>query len=394
MRGRGMLLGSSSFALVAFGVSTLAVAQRVPPQPGPPPPPPVIAAPHAGSVRAAPMERQALIVWQAGEAQCGNAPVRAVRPPNPLPGMGWSRAGADKPIRFTFRLDASGRPLGIKAEPEALLFEGQDLAPSLAASRFAPGVREGCTVSFQATRQPIDTVPVELAMAYTIFPTSGTRSPALWDRVRSAGGTCLQTRLQVLNRAYPDFPALPGEEGRPLWSMVAFDIGKAGKPVNVHTAAGSRSAPLDAASRRAVSQSRFGREARTGCLYPYRKAADPLTAPEMPARETFPANSAACEATGGWVRKPRLVYPSNYSRRRIEGWAVIAFDVAPWGAVGNARVLAAEPSDDFGRAGLSTVQTGGKAPSTSGASGCIERVRFVVRSPDAPIPTEPDASVY
>ena len=34
--------------------------------------------------------------------------------------------------------------------------------------------------------------------------------------------------------------------------------------------------------------------------------------------------------------------------RAIEGWAVIAFDVAPWGGTGNVRVVASEPAADFG----------------------------------------------
>ncbi|RDE05366.1 TonB family protein [Sphingomonas aracearum] len=402
MRDRWKLLGWSS---VAF--SSLAVAQSTPPPPVPPAPTPVApapspiaAAPSAGPPPAPhilpryPPALPALAIWRAGAVHCGGNPVAAVRAPNPLPAFSWTTQSNSKPVRFTFRVDAGGRPLGIKAAPDALLYEAPDLAPALAASRFAPAARQDCTVQFDVTRQPIAEAPVELAMAYTVFPTNSVRLPAIWDRVRPEGATCTKTRLQVLNRAFPDFRSLPGEQGRPLWSMVAFDIDRSGKPVNVRTAAGSRSTPLDAASRRAVSQSRFGREARTGCLYPYWKVADPMPAPEMPARDMFPTNSPVCEAVAPGVRPPRLAYPDNYRRRGIEGWAVISYDVAPWGAIGNAKVLAAEPSEDFGRAGISTVQSMQKAASTVGASGCIDRVRFVMHQPGEPVPIEPDAPIY
>jgi len=41
---------------------------------------------------------------------------------------------------------------------------------------------------------------------------------------------------------------------------------------------------------------------------------------------------------------PLMPFPSRFRRRAIEGWSEIGFDVAPWRATGNVRVLASTPA--------------------------------------------------
>ncbi|MEN2786275.1 hypothetical protein ABC969_07570 [Sphingomonas qilianensis] len=56
---------------------------------------------------------------------------------------------------------------------------------------------------------------MDLAIAYTVFPTAGRPPEALWRRIRPADTTCFEPTPALLNRAYPDFAVIMGEEGRP-----------------------------------------------------------------------------------------------------------------------------------------------------------------------------------
>ena len=71
-------------------------------------------------------------------------------------------------------------------------------------------------------------------------------------------------------------------------------------------------------------------------------------------------------------------------RRRIEGWAVVRYDAAPWGEIGNVTVLAAQPSADFGTQAQVVLRSAKVAPSESGFTGCVERVRFVMPPESGP----------
>jgi TonB family protein len=76
------------------------------------------------------------------------------------------------------------------------------------------------------------------------------------------------------------------------------------------------------------------------------------------------------------------VYPENFRRRYIEGWAVIAFDLAPWGAVGNTKVVAAEPAAEFGEAAQRIVLGSTTAASKQGYSNCVVKVRYAMQKQD------------
>ena len=69
-------------------------------------------------------------------------------------------------------------------------------------------------------------------------------------------------------------------------------------------------------------------------------------------------------------------YPAPFATRRIEGYAIIGFDTAPWGAVGNVRVIASEPDAAFGMAALQSIANAKVTESDVGHRGCIRRVSF------------------
>ena len=72
----------------------------------------------------------------------------------------------------------------------------------------------------------------------------------------------------------------------------------------------------------------------------------------------------------------RLVYPDAYRQRSIEGWARLTYDVAPWGAIDNVRVVESQPSTDFGRQAQIMLRQAKVTPQGSGATGCNQTVRF------------------
>ena len=164
--------------------------------------------------------------------------------------------------------------------------------------------------------------------------------------------------------------------------MVAFDINGSGKPVRLTTYGTTGNVALDKAAIKAVTQSRFAKGVRQKCLYPYWRRGGTLAAPESKELAAYRKEDSNCLNTVEWKYQPALVYPEAFRRRDIEGWAVIAFDLAPWGAVGNVKVVAAEPAAEFGEAARQIVLGSSTAPSAQGYSNCVVKVRYAMRNQD------------
>lgn len=329
---------------------------------------------------------QQLARWTPGPVRCGDTVVDPGHLSAVPPVLRWGSV-EPKTMTLIFRIDASGRPLSIRTESPSYVPISDDIAPALAASTFTPGMaRAECRVDYQlqsatlAQADPVDLIEYSLSLTSGALPSEG------WERIRPADTDCLrQPRPAALLRAYPDFQKIAGTPGERQWSMTSYDTDAKGRPINVRTIAGTGNAPLDAAARKAMSASRFTEGKRQGCLYPYWRAASRIMAPPAPDMAQF-GTTPHCPAAA-WAQQPRLTYPPAWNRRRIEGWAVVQFDVAPWGEVGNSRVLASEPAAAFGQQAMQVVRSARRAPSPTGASGCIERVRFNIR-PDNQMGTD------
>jgi outer membrane biosynthesis protein TonB len=376
-----------SAALVALvSLYGPAVSQTAPKSPPRPVPPPIVLSPPAVT------GNSVLSQWAPDAITCGeeHLPIATIAPIKPE--LGWpvqpqnmdmmGRASLD------FAIDAGGRPVDIVRSPASgYAAYNSDLAPALAVSRFPAGqARDACHVSFALKQTPLAyAAPADL-MAASIYPQMQ-MSREMVDRMKPAGSTCFKDSLAPLMRAFPDFTKMKPMAGRPNWSMVQFDIDDSGKPIAVKTVAGSGNPELDAASRTAVAQSRFSGGRRSGCLYPYRQNAAPAAPPAMPEKAALAVEGATCPTNNEWATKPTLTFPANYRRRAVEGWAIIGFDVAPWGATGNIRVLRAEPSAEFGDAGAGVIRGAVMAKSERGYVGCVERVLYVMsghRADDEP----------
>ena len=75
------------------------------------------------------------------------------------------------------------------------------------------------------------------------------------------------------------------------------------------------------------------------------------------------------------------MYPPAYGARKVPGWAILRFDVAPWGLVGNIEVLASQPSDAFGVAARCLVANARPSPPASGYRGCLIPVIYAIPEP-------------
>lgn len=341
------------------------------------PPPPPVAVPGT----------RALVSWTPGEVRCGGTIVEGGVVRRPLGSLGFQPPRSNDQVTYRFAIDASGRPVSLARQEGGGPLFASDIGPALAASRFPAGaVREDCRVTYSARAWAIETAPVEDLVSYTITPTSGRLPAEGWARIQAEGLCARAPRPRVLLRAFPDFRRIAGTSGVKDWSLVGFDIDESGAPMKMRTVHTTGNAALDAAATEAVGDSRFTKGARSGCLYPYWKAADRLPAPPVPDEAALRPEASSCAAKPKWDSWPVLNFPEAWRRRSIEGWAIVSYDVAPWGAIGNVKVLASQPSDDFGRHAIGIMQSGRAVASAQGTTGCVETVRFVIgigeRQPD------------
>ena len=318
---------------------------------------------------------RALLTWTAGEVRCsGNGSVAVTKPVRPLNALVWMPFG-DRAVTLQFDIDDSGRPVSIQDT-----FAGHhDLGPSLAATRFAPTARTGCSITFTPNATSLASAEIADLISYTVEPISGQLPKQGWARIAQldgGSGNCMtRPRPQPLLRAYPDFARMAGKPGVKEWTLVGYDIDAKGKPIQVRTLRGTGNEALEREAVKAVKNSRFTAGARQACRYPYWRSPEDVQAPPMPTPASGQENG--CRVAEAWAVPPALRFPPAYARRRIDGWAILTYDVAPWGAVGNVKVVQAQPSDAFGRQAAQMLVAGKRAASEQGATGCVARVKFL-----------------
>lgn len=346
----------------------------------PAPPAPVI-------VSQAPDQLPRLLLVRPGEARCGGEVQRPRLAEPPLPAaINYAPPGvpAQLTIRLGFRIDPSGRPLSIRDAADAPWITSQvgDLVPAFAAWRFAPGAPRGeCEVVFTAELVPVAAAPVsDLHRLLILGQARGPARQAAWDRVRPPGSTCFDPGPRMRQQVFPAFEKIEQAPGTAAYSLIGFDIDAGGRPTNVRLADSSGNSALDRQSLDAIRRSRFAPEARAGCTYPYwRRGSGEIAAPPPPPEQSYRRADASCpEGAVTFTHVPTASFPPELLRRNIEGWAVIGYDVAPWGSTGNVQVLAAEPAARFGVQGANIVRGARAAPSATGASGCVRRILFRV----------------
>lgn len=320
-----------------------------------------------------------LQAWMPAEIRCesGVVPTGATirRPFNSL----TYPAATARPTTLRFAVDSTGRVHSIVRDEPTSSFVPDDAAPALASSRFPAGKSlTGCSVTYTPRIMTLAEAPVADLVSYSMNTVNGPLPREGWQRIEAGANCSEQPRPQPLLRAYPDFSLIDATPGVRDWSLVRFDTDASGTPVNLSLATGTGNRDLDAAAIEAAAKSRFTGGARTGCLYPYWRSPAVLPAPAAP---TKPQEPAACSHKGKWEVAPVLRYPDPYGRRSIEGWALLGYDLAPWGAVGNVTVMEAQPSEDFGAQAKRMLEAAKAKPSDAGVRGCTVVVRYAMPEP-------------
>jgi TonB family protein len=359
-------------------ILSLLALPSVPPPPLPPPP--IVSIGGDSS--------PALLSFRAGRARCqdGEEVLLLNEPPLPQVTSLGRDMPAPKPVMLRFRIDSTGRPLSIEEEPRLAgsgpYYNHRDSAAALAASRFRAGrERSGCTIAYEVSAEPLDRAdPATLYrfMALQPPPAFDARR-AIFERAIPPGSDCFRDpRLNVRLRAYPAFEEIPQAPGTLSYSFLAFDLDSGGRPQNVRLLGSGGNSELDRQSLDAVRRSRFSPIAKRGCTYSYwRRQTDPLAPPDSPEPDSYREETASCpKGDVSWAYMPPLRFPAEFERRAIEGWAIVRFDVAPWGGVGNVRIVAAEPAAAFGQQAVEIVSGARKPASGQGYSGCVARVVF------------------
>lgn len=361
------------YSVLAFALGSPALAV--------PPPPPPSATISVGSP--APSSQPLVQTWRASDVTCASgariAPSDFV-PPDPQPLMSRIAEGA-QPVTITFAIDADGRAVDMTAalEPRYRLL-ARDLMPSLRASRFAVDKpQSGCTITYTSEAQTIAEAPLETLARLGVAQRLRVGKD-VWDRI--APGDCRdRPRLAPLSRSYPDFRKLTRREGTRQWTYVSYDIDSDGTPVNLATPFTTGDAALDAEARSAVAAGRYAGGPRTGCVQAWWSGVETIPAPPIPPKDDTRGNPA-CEINDRWEREPRLVFPPSYRQRAIEGWAILRYDVAPWGEIGAIEVLEAQPSSELGDAAVNVIRNARFKPLDAGLKGCVDRVIFRIRAGD------------
>lgn len=344
----------------------------------------VPAAPPLVSIPASPLAQvsaASLALWMPGAVSCetgGQAAPTLLRRPHST--LVWGEGRMLKPITLTFDIDGAGRPLSIAREQGFVGVREDRTAPALAASSFAAGpARQGCKITYTPDIQSLERVARAEIASYVITRQIPTLPPAAFARLREGDGCERDRRTQPLIRAYPDFARVQATPGVRDWTVIGFDVDAAGRPANVRALASTGNAALDSAASESIRKSRFNKgPARTGCSYPYWRNAGVRAAPPM--GDKPPPGTAGC-AIERWATAPRLIYPPAYVARAIEGWAVLRFDVAPWGEIGNVRVIEAQPSEDFGLAARAMLELARK-PTGAAGTDCMTRVVYKMSDGD------------
>jgi TonB family protein len=363
--------------MIAFALAALAAL----------PPAPVVVAPPIVTVDGD--MAVTVVSFRPGTARCDGGDEALIFTELPLPVIAAGGGDRSSPasVRIEFRIDAEGRPLGIKEVPRTgepgFYYNRADVLPALAASRFRSGPeRSGCVIAYDVHKASVD--QADLATLYRMVALQvPSGSPGfrrtVFDRTKPPGSNCFDDpSVNVRLRAYPAFEKIPQAPGTVSYSFLAFDLDSSGRPRNVRVLGSAGNAELDRQSLDAVRESRFSPAARQGCTYTYwRRPTEPLRAPDLPELERFrPEGSNCSKEPIPWAYLPPLDFPPEFQRRGIEGWAVLSYDVAPWGGTGNVNVVAAEPAAPFGEQGKRIVSGAREPASNSGHVGCLTRVVF------------------
>lgn len=335
-------------------------------------------------------DRTVLLVPETG-IMCADGPVeptaseglapapQAATFPTPPVGEAGLRAAYD------FSIAPTGRPLSIRPTRDGgfsrLTFTADaETQAALASWTFPAQARVGCRMTVTYTPAPLAVAgPDILVRFYGAARPSGALRGAVERRLRGPGDDCDRPpALRTL--AYPDFLASRPRAGARSWSALRWNVTADGITGSVETIGSSGDAVLDAEGRRAIGETTYRSGPRTGCLYNYWRVGPRLPAPPVNRDAPDDPLENCPESFGARFRPGVLTFPPAFQALGIEGWARIRFDAAPWGQIGNASIVEAEPAAAFGDQALQIVNSSRVEPSFEAGIRCV--VPIIFRLPD------------
>ncbi|WP_066660885.1 energy transducer TonB [Sphingomonas sp. CCH9-H8] len=313
----------------------------------PPPAPPRSPTHLAAPVIQTPPYRPHLVDYEGATAQCGGqivTPLAAVAPFTQVARLGVEAA---RSYEMGFTVGEDGRPLGITQRVAASgpkgYVQATDLAPAFSLWRFpASAVGAACTMTFTARSVPLDrAAPADLYRIAALRMANPSEFQTIIQQIRKSGDCAGPGRPRMLLRAFIDDRRIPQTPGVPSYAVASFDVDADGVPQNPGIVASDGNRVLEAAASDAAARSRYvGNAPRTRCTIPFRRA--------------------------------------------IEGWAIVRYDLAPWGATGAVTVLASEPAAEFGEQARRMIIAARAEAAPNGAQGCIARVHYRMAGRDDP----------
>lgn len=302
-----------------------------------------------------------------------------------IPPVGSSSAGSYKPPEpptsqaYTFSVDAGGRVMDLKSAGGQTFWSADEQAAVIASWRFAVGApASGCRIDLAPTYVPI--AQASPARLFEILATEGRNTAQPVHKALAANGDCNTPRRRPQTIVYPDLRAFDDKHVDPSWAGVRYDIDAAGAVHNVRVAAQHGEPAFADAAASAIAEAKFfPGPPRTACYASFKAMPRATEATPAPKAASFERPDDACKVTREALNIPEAkLYPPAYGKRRVAGWAIVRFDVAPWGQVGAVEVLAAQPSAAFGDAARGLVQSARPTPPASGYRGCIVPIVYAI----------------
>jgi TonB family protein len=284
---------------------------------------------------------------------------------------------------FTFSIDAKGAVTDIKRGPGFTPWSADDQAATLASWRFAPGApAEGCKLDLAPAQTALtDTAPAKL---FEILAFERRAAPqAVRDTLGLVGDCNRSPRRAPDLIAYPDLRTFNDKSISPAWAGVRYDIGASGAVRDVQIVASNGDTAFSDAAASSLAESRFQPgPTRTGCYAAFAAKSKATPAPARPDIKAFERPGDACEITREAMNVPEnRTFPPAYAARGVAGWAIVRFDVAPWGQIGNVEVVASQPSDAFGMAARNLVQSARPSAPATGYRGCLVPIVYAIPAP-------------
>jgi len=351
------------------------------------PPPPVIAVDPSGKTSivsfAAPPARVAcdgreVVVTQSAPLhpkawQPWTPPVGA-NPATTLPQLGQS---------FTFSVNADGAVTDLKRGPGFAPWPGDEQMATIATWRFAPGApAKGCKLDLAPAQTALaDTAPARL-FELAAFE-RGATPPAVRAALDKAGNCAQRPRRTPDTIAYPDLRGFNDKSAAPAWAGVRYNIDANGAVRDVRIVAGDGNAAFADAAASSVAESRFQPGSpRTGCHATFTARPKITPAPSRQDIKAFERPGDICDLKREAMNVPESkTFPPPYAKKAVAGWAIVRFDVAPWGQIGNVEVVASQPSEAFGIAARGLVSSSHPTAPATGYRGCLVPIIYAVPPP-------------